>query len=178
MTRVKDIAALVEEVHRAYARLSPGYRAILRRAGTPDELRIEGVFWRLMEDVSVPAGDRWRMAEIVLCFDAEREKPAVRLHFARWVRRIAFSKVTNEDLPARAVRFRRLLAARNRNELVHEMRRLLRQGYQQQHRLGVDWGLLGADVFFWNEGVRRRWAEQFFSNIDMKLAPAKEATDG
>ena len=45
------------------------------------------------------------------------------------------------------------LASRDRDELVHQLRRLLRHGFQASRR-GVDWGSLGADIVFWSD---RAW---------------------
>ncbi len=153
---LKDIARTLR-AH--YDALPPGAKATLRRCTTADELRAEGVYWRLIDEAAVPASARSNMAHVVGCFDSA---DAGRQPFARWLRHAAYGEVKPNDLPARSLRFRRLLAASHGEEMAHHLRKLLRQGFQKS-RTGVDWGELGADIFFFGDSVRRRWAEQFFT---------------
>ena len=157
----EDTAAVVRRLRGRYDALPPGGKATLRRCATASELGAEGMFWRLVDDAHVPDDERWRMAHVVACFDAAG---VGRERFARWLRGTAYGDVQKpDDLPARAVRVRRMLASRDRDELVHHLRRLLRHGFQKSRR-GVDWGALGADILFWGDGVRRSWAEEFFTS--------------
>lgn len=157
-----EVKGLAVAVRKNYDALPPGAKALLRRCTTADELRAEGVYWRLVDDAGVPPDARPNMAHVVACFDTAE---AGGESFAGWLRRTAYHKVKPSDLPARSVRFRRLVAANYGDELVHHLRALLRQGFQKS-KAGVDWGELGADIFFWGDGVRRRWAEQFFTNAE------------
>ncbi len=160
-----DVARMMRGLRACYDQLPAGDRAVLRRAGNADDLREEGVFWRLVDDAGIPASERARAAWLVACFDAEdpKKRPNGREPFASWLRHSVYGRVGAGDLPARAVRFRRALAARDRDALVHELRRLLRHGYGQSAR-GVDWGALGSDLIHWGDEVRRKWAEQFFTS--------------
>ncbi len=159
MTR-EDLATIISKVRARYDALEPGAKATLRRCSTANELSAEGVFWRLVDDAGVPEGERWRMAHVVACFDAAG---AGGESFASWLRRTAYHDVKSADLPTRAVRVRRLLASRDRDELVHQLRKLLKHGFQASRR-GVDWGSLGADIMFWGDRVRRNWAQDFFTS--------------
>lgn len=154
-----EVKGLSRALRAGYDALPPGAKATLRRCATADELRTEGVFWRLVDDARVPQEARFNMAFLAGCFDTAK---AGHNSFARWVRRTAYDEVKPGDLPARSLRFRRLLAAGDRDELVHHLRALLKHG-SQKSKDGVDWGELGSDIYFWGDVVRRRWAEQFFT---------------
>lgn len=173
-----ELEERVRRLRSSYDALPPGGRATLRRCGTADELLLEGTFWRLVAEAAVPDNQRTRMAHVVACFDAAQQSDHAE-PFGRWLRRTAFDRTTDADLPARAVRVRRLLAARDRDELVHQLRRLLRHGFQSAHR-GVEWGALGTDILFWGDGVRRRWAQDFFAPArhpdPSASAPSEETT--
>jgi CRISPR type I-E-associated protein CasB/Cse2 len=167
-----EVKRVARALRAGYDALSPGAKATLRRCTTADELRAEGVFWRLVEDAGVPEDARFRfnMAFLVHCFDL-RWKAGNAL-FARWLRSTAYGDVKPSELPARSLRFRRLLAADDRDELVHHLRALLQHGFQKS-KTGIDWGELGADIAYWGgrgiDTVRRRWAEQFFTNAESQI---------
>lgn len=143
-----------------YDALPPGPKAMLRRCATADDVRAEGVYWRLVEEAGVPEQERRRMAHVVACFDAAGSGSE---SFARWARATVYGDVKQQDLPARSLRMRRLLAARDRDELVHQLVKLLRHGFAKSRR-GTDWGALGADVLFWGDGVRQKWAQHFYTS--------------
>lgn len=56
------------------------------------------------------------------------------------------------------LRFRRLLAAREDDELMRDMRRLVALA---DGRINV--GDLGASLFFWNDATRTRWAFNYYA---------------
>lgn len=173
MARSESRATLekvVWDVRSGFDALTPGARAMLRRCATADDLRAEGVFWRLVDNAGVAEDERHTLAHVVACFDAQRSvAKKSREPFARWLRATLFYDVSDDDLPTRALRVRRLFASRDRDALIHELRRLLRHGFQQSQR-NLDWGALGADIFYWSgrgsDRVRRRWAEGFFIRPD------------
>lgn len=174
-THRDETEARVRALRERYDGLPAGARAALRRLGAADDLLLEGVFWRLVGEAKIPEADRARMAHVVACFDSAnhvaRAEP-----FGRWLRRTVFDGVKDADLPTRAVRVRRLLAARDRNELVHQLRRLVRHGFQKTRR-GVDWAALGADILWWGDGVRRRWAQDFFAPIRDESASTENSQE-
>ena len=75
-----------------------------------------------------------------------------------------FKDVKADDLPKRAVAFRRLLAARDRDDVAHQLRRLLLRAAQPRDgREAVDYGIIGAGIKLFGDAVRRRWAAGFFT---------------
>lgn len=156
-----------------YDALPPGARAKLKRCRTADDLLEEGVFWRLVDDMGIDNKLRQQFARVVLCFPYAEASHAG-MPFPRWLRTTVYGEVKDSDLPTRASRFRRALAARDRDELAHELRRLLQHGFNATRR-GVEWGELGADIIYWGDAVRRRWAQQFFTRaMDSDLVASGE----
>lgn len=69
------------------------------------------------------------------------------------------ARADDEDSAAlKPIRFRRLLAAREDEELMREMRRLVALA---ERRINV--GDLGASLLFWSDAVRARWAFDYFA---------------
>jgi len=65
----------------------------------------------------------------------------------------------NEDSARlKPIRFRRLLAAREDEELMREMRRLV-----QIAERGLDVGHLAASMLYWNDATRARWTFDYFA---------------
>jgi len=63
-----------------------------------------------------------------------------------------------------ALRFRRLLDSRDRDELEHRLRGILKLA--SHDRVPVDWGVLGVDILWFfagSDSVRRRWAQDFYA---------------
>lgn len=153
---------LGRQVRRAYEGLGPGPRAILRRCATPGELRQKGVFWRLLHDTD--DGDRKWLAQLVACFPAAEHRENDGFDLGAHVRSRIYHGVKLDALPKRDVAFRRLLDARDREDLVHQLRRvLLRASQPHDGRAGVDWGVVGADLKYWGDGIRRKWATGFYT---------------
>lgn len=154
----------VRAARRSYDALRPGDRAVLRRCRDAEEIAMEGAFWRVVR--AAPEGARSRLAEVVACFPAaEQLKRTEQFSPGAHFRRALYGS-KHEITDARALRFRQLLLARDRADLVHRLRRLLVFADAP-----VDWGVLGRDVFFWGDRVRRQWAQEFYSN-------AKEVVHG
>jgi len=64
-----------------------------------------------------------------------------------------------EDVPVSGRRFRRLLEHESRDDLYRPMIRIIRL---LDRRLSV--GALAKDVYFWDTGVRKRWARSYYEN--------------
>jgi len=145
---------------KAYDALSPGEKAQLRRCRAANEVLLEGAFWRVVS--GLPAAIRPRMSHIVACFPtAGQRRRTDGFASGTFLRRALYAK--KEPLkPSDTTRFRQLIEADDRDELVHRLRRALAQAQRP-----VDWGVLGADIYYWGDGVRRRWAQDFY-------APGKE----
>lgn len=157
-----DARHIGRRVRLAYETLGPGPIAILRRCRTRSELQQEGWFWRLVADTD--STDRGWLSPFVACFPSAKHREDDDFSLGAHVRRRIYSEVKLDDLPKRDVAFRRLLAARDRDDLTHQLRRvLLRASQPRDERGAVDWGVLGADLKFWGDGVRRKWATGFYT---------------
>ena len=154
-----DFGAAILRVRHLYDRESwNAGRAELRACKTIDDIQESGRFWEIAapSEMERPA----QLAPVVLCFDAATQKKDRK--FATELRRTLYPDVARSALSTRALRFRRLLACEGREELVHHLRRLLRHA-SQKGRFAVDWSALGKDIVFFGDGVRKRWAEDFYT---------------
>jgi CRISPR type I-E-associated protein CasB/Cse2 len=162
VSHYEEVRELGRDVRNRYEKLGPGPCAVLRRCATREELHQEGWFWRLMSDVD--ATDRGWLAQLVVCFPSAGHREDDRFDLGAHVRRRIYGDVKLDDLVKRGIAFRRLLAARDREDLTHQIRRvLLRAAQPREPRGAVDWGVVGADLKFWSDGVRRRWATGFYT---------------
>jgi CRISPR type I-E-associated protein CasB/Cse2 len=144
-------------VRRAYDALPLGDRAVLKRCRDTEEIVMEGAFWRVVQ--AAPEGARLRLATVVACFSSADQLKRVEGFSPGGYFRRALRGSKRELTDAGALRFRQLLLVQDREELVHRLRRLLVFADAP-----VDWGVLGLDVFFWSNRVRRQWAQDFYSN--------------
>jgi len=152
----RELIGHMRAVREAYDALSRGDRAVLRRCRNEEELVLDGIYWQI-------AGHADREAQrclpcIVLCYPAAKQlKNPARFRLGTMFRRSLHpgAKVVRAG---DAIRFRQLLAARDRSELAHRLRRLLKQA-----GVPVDWGTIGCDVHYWGANVRRRWAQDFYA---------------
>jgi CRISPR type I-E-associated protein CasB/Cse2 len=147
----------IRRMRLAYDReLSPGDRATLKRCRDADDIVLEGAFWRIAS--AAPPEARSRLATVVACFPAATQlRRPEGFQVGRFLRNQLHPGVRTVS-PAKAVRFRQLVQARDLDELGHRLRKLLVHAGAP-----VDWGVLGRDVFFWSDNVRRRWAQDFYS---------------
>jgi CRISPR type I-E-associated protein CasB/Cse2 len=155
----------LRSVREAYDALSRGDRAVLARCRSAAEIQLEGLFWMLV--ARVPASHRSKLAPVVVAFPgASQARRTAQFQLGRHLRRTLYaSKPTLK--PAEAVLFRRLLAAEDREELVHLLRRVLTRA-----EASVDWGVLGSDIVYWGPRVQRTWAQDFYSPLPKEKANA------
>jgi CRISPR type I-E-associated protein CasB/Cse2 len=149
--------AAVRAVRIEYDKLSRGQKAALRRCRSEDEVALEGVYWRLGGAL---AHQRRHLTGVVLLFPLASHATNERFSFGRYLR----TAIGETD--AAALRFRRLLDCRDRDELTHRLRGILKLA--SRDRAPVDWGSLGSDILsFFNESgaVRRRWAQDFYAPL-------------
>lgn len=160
-----DARAVARRVRVAYDGLGAGPCAVLRRCRTAAELHQEGWFWRVVGDGDVAREDAWWIAHLVACFPTAKHRDDERFELGAHLRRRIYGEsVKLDDLPKRAIAFRRLLAARDRDDVVHQLRRLLLRASQPRDMLaGADWGFIGHDLRFFGDAVRRRWAAGFYT---------------
>lgn len=145
-------------VRRTYDALGPGEQAILRRCRTADEVLLEGAFWRVVRSATPEV--RSRLAPVVACFPGAKQLRAANGGFrtGTFLRRLVPAKSTLRAQDS--LRFRQLVECRDRDELVHRLRRVL-----THLAAPVDWGVLGPDIYYWGDGVRRRWTQDFYAPL-------------
>lgn len=150
----------------------PGPRAELRRERTSAELAFNGHFLSLVGRAGLGVEDLDALAPVVWLFPAAEHRASGRFELGKYLRQEIFHDVKNKDLPTRARRFRQLIAAHERDERLHHLRRLLVHAFQRNRR-PVDWGVLTHDLTRFGDLTRRRWAESFF--LPAPTSPAPEA---
>jgi CRISPR system Cascade subunit CasB len=133
--------------------------ARLRRCATPADAMIEEATLALFRRLGLGPADVGRLPRVALIAmvlahvraNAEGE-PAAR----------AVGRASLEDAESArmsALRFRRLLAARQDDELAQQMRRLVTLA--PDRRINV--GDLAAALFFWGDKVRQRWTFEYYA---------------
>ncbi len=145
----------IRQVRERYDRLHRGQTAALRRCRTAEDVALEGSYWQIGGSL---AQEQRHLPHVVLLFPLAAHVNNERFSVGRYLRREL------ENSPGAVLRIRRVLDSRDRDELDHRMRGLLRLAAGNGSR--VDWGTLGTDLlwFFAESGsVRRRWAQDFFA---------------
>jgi CRISPR type I-E-associated protein CasB/Cse2 len=97
---------------------------------------------------------------VVLLFPLAPHATNEKFSFGRYL----FRQIGDRDNAL--LRFRRLLDSRDRDELDHRLRGILRLA--SGDRTPVDWGVLGTDILWFfaeSDAVRRRWAQDFYAPI-------------
>jgi len=142
-------------LRRGYDALSEAERASLRRCPDAQAIMMDRTFWTLVAG----AGDdvRLRQAHLVACFAAAPQledpsgfKPGLFL-------REALCPGAAPTRPEQALRYKHLTQARDVDELVPRMRKILSEAKRP-----VDWGALGRDLFNWSDKVRKAWDRDFY----------------
>ena len=148
-------AEQIRELRRAYDALADAERAALKRCPDANAIMMDRTFWKLVGEASDDV--RLRLAHLVACFSAAPQladpqgfKPGA---FLREVRYPGQSPRT----PEQALKYKHLVQARDVDELVPRIRKLLVEAKRP-----VDWGLLGRDLFFWSDKIRKAWDKDFF----------------
>jgi len=163
MNAVDDVKDQIRAVRKRYDALSPGDRAVLRRCKSSDEVMLEGAYWRV-------AGEAHRraLADVVLLFGEAPHRATKDFSLGRHLRTHLSSAKEGHS-----VRVRRLVQC-ERDDLAHRLRGLLR--LTSAGHVAIDWGVLGADIFFFGDAVRRRWTQDFFAPISLS-APASQISE-
>jgi CRISPR type I-E-associated protein CasB/Cse2 len=148
-----------------YDQLDRGKRAQIRRCRTADDVALEGAYWRIGGAL---AHVEKHLSHVVLLFPLapHASKPADRFSFGRHLRRQL------GDSDGATLRFRRLLDSRDRDELDHRLRGILRLAAGDHAPL--DWGVLGTDILWFfseSDSVRRRWAQDFYAPTSQEASP-------
>lgn len=129
--------------------------ARLRRAGTLGEVMAEEAaidLWRRLANSDEQRLKRIAVIAHVLAHVREDDKETG----MRRVGRKSYGDADSAKL--KPIRFRRLLAAREDDELMREMRRLVQLADRR-----LDVGHLAASLFFWSDTTRARWTFDYFA---------------
>jgi CRISPR type I-E-associated protein CasB/Cse2 len=146
-------------VRARYDKLSRGDTASIRRCRSADEIAVDGTYWRIAGPFSQRQGRLLpHLPHVVLHFPLAPQIARETFSFGRFLGRQL------GDSDGATLRFRRLLDSRDRDDLDHRLRGILRLVCAD--KTPVDWGVLGTDIlwFFSENGtVRRRWAQEFYA---------------
>jgi CRISPR type I-E-associated protein CasB/Cse2 len=147
----------LRSVRKRYDALERGRKAKIRRCRTASDLALEGTFWQIGDAL---AREERHLAHVVLLFPLASQIPHVRDAFSlgRYLRKHLGEK------DGSSLRFRRLLDSRDRDDLDHRLRSVIRLAARE--RVPIDWGVLGTDVLWFfaeSDSVRRRWAQDFYA---------------
>ncbi len=163
-----ELAVELRKVRRRYDALDRGQTAPLRRCRSATELLLESSYWRVVE----AAGDIPNLAHVVLHFPLAAQVANERFAFGSFLRQQL------PDTDGAALRLRRLLDCRDRSELDHRLRAMLRLTCGDGG--AVDWGSLGRDVLWYfaeSDAVRRRWAQDFYAPLGFRSVKAASSTE-
>jgi CRISPR type I-E-associated protein CasB/Cse2 len=157
VSRVDELREDLRAVRRRYDALDRGDTAPLRRCRTAGEVVLEGAYWRVGGAL---ARTQYHLSHVVLLFPLapQARSPARAFSAGRFLRRQL------GDADGARLRVRRLLDSRDRDELDHRLRGVLRLACSDGAR--VDWGVLGGDILWFfadSDNVRRRWAQDFYA---------------
>jgi CRISPR type I-E-associated protein CasB/Cse2 len=159
-------SALADAIRGARARydqLERGKTAAIRRCRTADEVALEGIYWKVGGAL---AHEQRHLPHVVLLFPLAAHARRARFSVGGYLR----SQLGETD--GAALRFRRLLDCRDREELDHRLRGVLKLA--SKDGAPVDWGVLGTDVLWFfaeSDSVRRRWAQDFYAPMTRDVEP-------
>jgi CRISPR type I-E-associated protein CasB/Cse2 len=145
----------VRTVRSRFDHLERGKIASLRRCRTAAEIVLEGVYWQVVDSLG---REQVNLSHVVLLFPLARHRTSESFSFGGFLRKQL------GDSDGGTLRFRRVLDSRDRDELDHRMRGLLRLAARDG--AAVDWGILGTDILWFfadSDRVRRRWAQDFYA---------------
>lgn len=131
-----------------------GARAELRRAHNPAEVVFLSAYHRLYNKLDVSRIDKEALACVAgLCAHVKEN------HGAKFAEQMGECKQGSKDPKISSLRFRRLLAISNREELYLSMIRIIRQ-------LGgvVNVVDLAQTVYWWNEEKKKKLAYAYYAN--------------
>lgn len=170
MSKIEERREELRDVRRSYDRLRRGDTAPLRRCRSAADVALESVYWR----IGGPLAHRERnLAHVVLHFPlASQRRASGPFSFGRFLQQ----QLGDHDGPK--LRMRRLLACRDRDELDHRLRGMLRLACGDG--APVDWGTLSLDILWFfaeSDAVRRRWAQDFYAPISSREAAPAAASD-
>jgi CRISPR type I-E-associated protein CasB/Cse2 len=168
--RSRALSEALRAVRRRYDALERGKTAQLRRCRTADDIALEGIYWRIGEAL---AHAQSHLPHVVLLFPLALQATHARerFSFGRYLRKHL------GDGDGATLRFRRLLDSRDRDDLDHRLRGVLRLAAGDH--VPLDWGVLGTDILWFfaeSDSVRRRWAQDFYAPTSRDAEPRDAST--
>lgn len=150
----------LEELRKWWTHLNnydKGARAALRRAGELDNVFYQPSYHRLYESLKKQHGDRINRSALaaVVGLTAHVTKEVLK----RLPDQMAAPKTTGGKAVINSIRFRRLLAADNQEELYPLMVRVVRQLKRE-----VNLTSLAGSIYWWNKNTRRDWAFKYWGD--------------
>lgn len=175
MSTIDELRSEIRTVRERYDELRRGKTAPLRRCRTAGDVVLEAVYWDIGDSLAQEKRG-YDLPHVVLLFP-------LALHTHSTDRAFSFGRFLRRHLgegDGAALRFRRLLASGDRDELDHRLRGILRLACAD--KAPVDWGVLGADILWFfaeSDNVRRRWAQDFYAPLPRNEAgkPAGAASN-
>jgi len=146
--RLPDFMAL----YNAWAQLSPGPRAELKRVATPDGLIEEPAFYRLFSGRGEKEWEKQAWQRLIFCLPCIKhteEKVSLGKALARYK---SGSKGLSEK------RLFQVIRSEFPNDMI-QLRRILKMA-----ELTVNWEIAAKQLWYWNQRAKRDLLEDFFMN--------------
>jgi CRISPR type I-E-associated protein CasB/Cse2 len=148
-------AEQIRDLRKAYEGLSEPEREGLKGCRDATAIMMDRTFWKLAGDTSDDV--RLRLAHLVACFPSAPQLPdAQGFKPGAFLREVLYPGQSPQT-PEEALKYKHLLQARDVDELVPRIRKLLGEAKRP-----VDWGVLGRDLFYWSDKVKKAWDKDFF----------------
>jgi CRISPR type I-E-associated protein CasB/Cse2 len=148
-------AEQIRDLRKAYDALPDAERATLRGCPTAQTIMSDRTFWKLAGATSDDV--RLRLAHLIACFPAAPQMADPQgFKFGLFLREVLYPGQSPRT-PEEALKYKHMLQARDVDELVPRIRKLLAEAKRP-----VDWGVLGRDLFFWSDKVRKGWDKDFY----------------
>lgn len=145
----------IRDLRKAYEALADADRDALKRCPDAHAIMMDRTFWKLAASLSDDT--RLRLAHLVACFPAAPQLPDPTGFKPGLFLREALYPGQSPATPDQALKYKHLVQARDVDELVPRMRKILADS-----KRAVDWGVLGRDMFFWSDKIRKGWDRDFY----------------
>lgn len=148
-------AEQIRDLRKAYEALSDAERDALKRCPNATAIMMDRTFWKLAGATSDDV--RLRLAHLVACFPSAPQLPdPAGFKPGLFLREVLYPG-QSPATPDQALKYKHLTQARDVDELVPRIRKLLGEAKRP-----VDWGVLGRDLFFWSDKVKKAWDKDFY----------------
>lgn len=131
-----------------------GDRAALRRAASIDQVIFNPAFHRLWRSLK---GTRWQRSERVALIAALASRVREHREGKTFAAQLGSPTKGRESAPLSGLRFRRLLQAREAEELLQGCSRAIAMCGNNVNVLN-----LAESIYWWGDGVQKRWAFDYY----------------